>query len=117
MKKLLDLKSVVSEDRKYLIKEGKNIGKLKVKRISKKIKFYSEMIKYLETEPKEEFVVSEIKRLKKIINSKNSQYENWSENVCPTDVPLVKKRALFNKENDIPRLKTQLKNLQFLIED
>ena len=117
MKKLLDLKSVVSEDRNYLIKEGKNIAKLIVRRTSKKIKFYSEMIKYLETEPKEEFVVSEVKRLKKIINSKNSQYENWSENVCPTDVPSVKRRALLNKENDMSKLKTQLKNLQFLIED
>lgn len=116
MKTQSELRALIASNKEYLAKKGKQLKKPTINKISKEIKLHTDLLRYLETEPKEEFVVQEIKRLKKLIDSKNSQFEYWSEKVCSQDVPIKKRRALFNKENEIPKHRVQLKNLKTLID-
>jgi hypothetical protein len=115
MKTTANLKGLIASNRDFLNRNGKNVKKSVVNKTSKEIKLHTELLRYLETEPKEEFIASEIKRLKKVINAKNSAFDNWSEKVCSADVPIKKRRALFNKENEILKHRLQLKNLEFLM--
>jgi hypothetical protein len=115
MKTVDQVKTIINQNKKWLSTEGKEAKKPLRNKALKEIKLYSELLMYLETQPREDFVISEIKRLKRIIESKNSQFSNWNEKVCPEDVPVKKRRALFNKENEIPKYRAQLKNLEILI--
>lgn len=115
MKTTQYFKDVIASNRDFLRVQGKNVKKSVVNKVSKEIKFYTELLRYLETNPKEEFIASEIKRLKKLINAKNAQFENWSEKVCSKDIPIKKRRALFNKENEIGKHRLQLKTLEIIM--
>lgn len=115
MKTIAEIKQVIDSNRNFLLTQGKEAKKAIKNKATKEIKLYTELLRYLETEPKKEFVVAEIKRLKKLINSKNSQFDNWNDKVCSKDVPVKKRRALFNKENEINKHKVQLKNLGLLL--
>jgi hypothetical protein len=115
MKTTSDLKLVIRINVDFLKSQSKETKRSVINKSLKEIKLYKDLLNYLETEPKEEFVVSEIKRLKKLINSKNSQFNYWQEQVCSQDIPIKKRRALFNKENEINKHKLQLKNLEILM--
>jgi uncharacterized protein YlxP (DUF503 family) len=113
MKNTDDLKKEVAENIK-LMKQKKDAG-LKYKSISKKNEELTSVIRYLESNPKEEYLKAEKEKIQKIIDSKKSQFNYWAENVCSQDVFQTKRRALFNKEVGITDLSKRLKTLNYIL--
>lgn len=113
MKNTEDLKKEVADNIK-LMKQKKEAG-LKYKSISKKNEELTSINRYLESNPKEDFLKTEKDKIQKIIDSKKSQFGYWTENVCPQDVHQGKRRALFNKEVGITDLNKRLKALNFIL--
>jgi len=91
MKNITELKLEILENQKQM--RDSKIADRKYNSISKKNEYLTNIIMYLETNPKEEFLKSEKARMLKIISAKESQYNYWSSNVCPDDVD-VKKTSL-----------------------
>ena len=78
--------------------------------------YLKSVLLYLETNPNESFIRSEVERLKKLISSKESQYVKWSKDVCPKEIEVKKRKALFNRELGITVLKKHLKNNLFILQ-
>lgn len=78
--------------------------------------YLKSVLLYLETNPNESFVRSEVERLKKLISSKEAQYVKWSKDVCPKEIEVKKRKALFNRELGITVLKRHLKNNLFILQ-
>jgi hypothetical protein len=113
MKNTDDLKKEVAENVK-LMKQKKESG-LRYTSISKKNEELNSVIRYLETNPKEEYLKAEKDKIQKIIDSKKSQFAYWAENVCSQDVFQTKRRNLFNKEVGISDLTKRLKTLNYIL--
>ena len=54
--------------------------------------YLKSVLLYLETNPNESFIRSEVERLKKLISSKESQYIKWSKDVCPKEIDVKKRK-------------------------
>jgi hypothetical protein len=85
------------------------------KLLAKKNKFLQEIIMYLETNPKLEFLQSERDRLSKLISSKEEQYDYWSRNICDKSLEVKKRKSTFDRELGITNLKRQLKTIKFIL--
>lgn len=94
-----------------------DLKKSKIKQIVKQNEILTEMLIYLETNPKEEFLLSEKKRLKRIITAKQSQFYYWRTSVLTDTISQSKATRLFCKETGITGLRKQLKNLNFLLNE
>lgn len=113
MKKIEDLKIVVSENIK-LMKQNKEFNRSYTS-LSKKNEILKHFIAYLESNPSEEYLKEEKAKMQKIINNKESQFEYWSEHVCLKDVSPTKIRSTFNKEVGITDLKKRIKTLNYIL--
>jgi hypothetical protein len=83
-------------------------------RLRNRIKFLNQCILYIETNPPEHFVKSEIVRLDKFISTKLNAFpaERYKD-LCNKDFNKMKKEH--EKMFDIPKLRIQLKTLKFLL--
>lgn len=72
-------------------------------------------ISYLETNPSEQYLKSEKDKIQRIISSKTSRFDYWSENVCSQEILMTKRRALFDKEVGINDLKKRLKTMNYIL--
>lgn len=81
----------------------------------KKLGFYKNVLMYLETNPRIEFLQSEKARLEKIIEAKNSKYEYWIKNVVSHEVLEKDRRNLFNRETGITNCKRFLKSINYIL--
>ena len=84
------------------------------KATEKRIKYLNTIKLYLETSPNSEFIKSEVYRLKTAL----AVYETrFSQSIIPSETTQSVKlrRKQYEKENGVPKLKTQLKNLQFIL--
>lgn len=113
MKSLLEIKSEIENNNKSLLLDS--LTKRKKTSISKQNKFLREMMMYIETNPREEFLIQEKERLQKFIEAKEEQYVYWSANICDKKVDVNKRRALFNKEIGLTPIKKQIKTLSFIL--
>ena len=50
-----------------------------------------------------------------IVNTKESQFDYWSKNVCSQEVGITKRRSLFNKEVGITDLKKRIRTLNYIL--
>lgn len=85
------------------------------KAIGRKIKDLREVIMYLETNPNESFIKSEISRISSIIKAKSDGYQYWTKNICEKNIDVSKRKSLFNSQLGITSLKKQLKKLKYII--
>ncbi len=88
----------------------------KYKSISVKNQKIKELIMYLETAPKEDFLRSERIRMEGIVTAKESQYAHWSSNICPDSVEVKNRRSMFNTELGLVALKRQIKTLSYILQ-
>ncbi len=86
------------------------------KSLAKKNKFLQEIIMYLETNPRAEFLEFEKRRITSIISAKESQYEYWSKNICDKSLEVTKRKSTFDRELGIKNLKNQLKTINFILQ-
>lgn len=84
-------------------------------RVIKENAILREILMYLQTNPKEEFIISEREKVQKVLASKNFQFTFWVRNCCPDDLPVNKRRSVYNKEQGITILQHQLKTLNLIL--
>ena len=113
MKHIEELKKEVSENIK-LMKQRKESNR-SYSSISKKNEILKHFVTYLESNPSEEYLKSEKIKMQKIVNAKESQFEYWSNYVCPQDIIITKRRSLFNKEVGVTDLKKRIKTLNYIL--
>lgn len=77
--------------------------------------FLKDVLMYLETNPRIEFLQSEKERLENIIFNKNEKYNYWIENVVSLEVPKKSRRTLFNKETGIVDCRRFLKTINYIL--
>jgi hypothetical protein len=113
MKSLIEIRSEIENNNKSLLLDS--LTKKKKTSISKQNKFLREMMMYIETNPREDYLIKEREKLQNIIKSKEDQYIFWSANICDKKVDVNKRRALFNKEIGLIHTKKQIKTLNFIL--
>jgi hypothetical protein len=96
------------------IKNTSEMKKATENKLRKKISFLLQCISYIETNPSTEFIKSESDRLENFINSKMKEFNvNKYSMMSSKDFNSIKKE--FEKMYDIPKKRTQLKALKFLL--
>lgn len=76
----------------------------------------SEILPYLRTGPREEYLKNDLERIERTIARKQKQYSKWLKNACPEDLPEHKRKPLFNKETGITQLNKNKKTLKYILE-
>jgi len=85
------------------------------RRMSKENKKLKAALFLLETNPREDFLRAEIERINSIIQSKEDQFKYWFDNVCPRDIEPRKRRAYYNREFGLGKMKEQISFLKFVL--
>ena len=111
MKKIESLKLEITQNEEFALfidcdKKKKSLGK--------KNKELREVIMYLETNPNELFIKSEIVRVNKVIQAKLDGFDYWSKNICDKSVEVNKRKSIFNSQMGLTGLRRQLKQLKFI---
>lgn len=83
-------------------------------RLRKRIQFLHTCILYIETNPDKEYIAAQIKMVETKIELRmrgfdESQFKDWSKR------DFSKMKKIYEKEYDIPKLKTQVSAMKFLI--
>jgi hypothetical protein len=113
MKTVQEINVAISDNVALIKRNGTPLRTYKL--LAKKNKFLQEIIMYLETNPKLEFLQSERDRLSKLISSKEEQYDYWSRNICDKSLEVKKRKSTFDRELGITNLKRQLKTIKFIL--
>lgn len=94
-------------------REIRNLIKENPKRVKQKVSELRGYIRYLETNPSEEFVRSEYERLKKEIKVLESRFESWLE--VPRHRITPNPESVYEQESGISTRKKQTKALKYLL--
>lgn len=78
-----------------------------------RIPILNECLMYLETNPSEEFVASEIERIEKKINNRMLDFALPEDKVSKKEYSTL--RTAHENKHEIPRLRTQVKMLRYLL--
>lgn len=102
----------VNQEIKSLNEEALEAGEKRIKAIKKRLEELHLYKLYLETKPREEFLIQEVERLKKTINSVESHFNDWIMfNAAKYKNPYL----AYKNEMGVPALKKQLKTVEYLI--
>lgn len=104
MKTIEDIKNKISQEIEYCFNES---DPKKNKKSKEAITYFRGVILYLETFPSEGFVLKEIGRLEKIIQSKESYVKSLGVN--------KKIQSEILSSFDIPRIKKQVDTLKYIL--
>lgn len=80
----------------------------------KRAKFLSACETYLQTGATNEFITSEYKRITRLITVIATRFDAWRKQAFMPDKTEKQVRSFYNKENQVPKLKKQLKTLIYL---
>lgn len=116
MKTITKIKALIKDNLAELEVPGVVITKRAQNAIIRKDKFLKEILMYLETNPKLEFLNKEKERLSTLIIAKESQFERWSKNICDKSLEVSKRKSTFDRELGIKNLKNQLKTINFILQ-
>jgi uncharacterized membrane protein YheB (UPF0754 family) len=83
-------------------------------KLRKQIQFLRFCIKYIETQPAKDFLVTELSSIeKKITLRMNAFDESKYSNIARSEVSKIRKE--YEKMHEIPKLKTRIKTIKFLL--
>lgn len=114
MKTLREVKKQIAQNERAAYQKG--ISDAQYKKIARETENLRIAQKYLETEPSENYLKTELDRLSRVVKAKMDQYDYWFSNVKPFDVEPKDAPAYFNRENGLAHLRKQIKFLQFILE-
>ena len=89
--------------------------KIAPKKVSARLEFLFQMIAYLKTAPSENLLLDQKAEIQRLLEVLRKRYPEWLRCMAPNDVAPEKRKALYEKENEIPKLRKQLKTLDFLL--
>lgn len=113
MRSIFELEEEIKEDRHELKSKGSAIEEDVLKNAMKSIFFKEEVVSYLKTDPTMEFIKSEIGRLTNRSTLIKKGFIDWIPTVKYSSEE-SKKRAYY-KEMGLPKVKTQLKALLYIL--
>lgn len=97
-------------------KTGGVLGKKKeLKRLKAMLPTLKSAILYMETNPSEQFLINEKNRVNRMINNRMDSFPEPLQEVSLSVLKKAKKE--FEKEHEIPKLRTQLKMINYLLKD
>lgn len=104
-----EMNSIILEYRKTL-KIGENVAK--IKRLDKQYSFLKQMLTYLETAPREGFLIESKQSIKKKLISIDNGYEQWK---IYNEKKYKNPKKQYHKECGVGELKNKLKTLNYLL--
>lgn len=96
-------------------KSKKEIPSAKLTRIENKIEYLRGIKKYLESEPRQEYVEAEQKRLRDMASRIDDRFPAWCKSMAPKDADPKTWRTMFNRETGLTKVKKQLKTIEFIL--
>lgn len=105
----------INAEKQELLKEleGEERARI-VSKIKEKLDLLKVCVMYLRTDPKEDYLISEEKRISTMIQTRIEMFdEKKYDKLVKSEVSKI--RNAFYKGWDIPHLKTQLKTIQYLL--
>lgn len=86
------------------------------KKLTDEIKTVRQLIRYLETNPSEQMVRMQITETRRKLSFMPDRYDRWFDKLSKNEkqTPPPKLKAIFNKEHEVPKLRTQLQTLNRL---
>jgi len=120
MKTVIDIKKEIKENAERIILANKDIdqkinvkgNKSLIKRIEKENQLLRQCELYLKTNPREEYLKSEIVTLKDRVNSINSHFGEWVEF---NGGKFKNLQSAYKTQTGIPKILLQIKTLKFLL--
>lgn len=91
-----------------------DIKPLVLAKILKRLKFLETCVTYLESGATDEFITLEYIRVGRILNVITKRYDVWRKQAFMPDKTEKQIIAFYNQENQVPKLKQQLKALTYL---
>lgn len=89
--------------------------KAKFTKEKSRINFLNHVLAYLETEPREEYLLREQSRLSALIDSTNSRFVWWCNYAAPSDVAPNDRKAYFAKITGLATYRKQLRAINFIL--
>jgi hypothetical protein len=84
-------------------------------RLMSENEFLKSIALYLETNPKQEYLLWKREQLNSILSAKLSTYSYWNEHVCPNDVPKDKREELFEENEDLKSIRKHIKSIEYIL--
>ncbi len=91
------------------------VNKKEAEKLMSENEFLKSIVLYLETNPKQEYLLWKRERLNSILSAKLNAYSYWNENVCPNDVPKDKRKELFEENEDLNSIKKHIKSIEYIL--
>lgn len=119
MKTLLSVTGEISVLRQYVADNTpkKGAASPQVKKKLKELEFLKAVQFYLQSNPSQQFIEAEVKRISERIESVNSRFDYWCKCIAPKNVDPKEYRAMFNKEMGVTAFRKQLTTLEFILND
>jgi len=83
---------------------------------NKQIRLLLQYKSYLETDPRESFVESELARIENIITIYDSRYDQWLKNTPKALLEGKDERKFYESMHEYSALKNQIKTLKYLLD-
>lgn len=115
MKNVKEIKEEIETIQSELRDDLTKMSDSKFTRLKNRIEFLVGLILYLESNPNETFLQSEIDRIENSIKKANENYEYWCKYNAPKDVDPKKYRTMFNQVTGVAKFKKQLKTIEYLL--
>ncbi len=115
---MITLKTVnvqVEQIKSSLEKATKDRDIKEVKKLSKRLEYLNGIKFYLESQPSENFLKSNLNEIKKRIASLSSGFGEWLKSVDKKDSDPKKLKTRFNTEMGLGKMKNQIKTLEFIL--
>lgn len=103
--------SQLKKEKLQLLKTGLHSSKEK-----RQLELITNAILYLETNPREEFMRSEVRRIEAIINSKKAGYGDYIINNSLT-LDAKKQKSQFQSEMGFTEMRRKIKLIKYLLEE
>lgn len=115
MRTIKEVSGEIKNLRKYALKSKSDGDEKESKKAIREVNFLKNVLWYLETSPREEFLKSELIKLTKRVDNINEHYANWLKNDKPPSVLPEKAKSFYAKEMGVPLLKSQIKTITYIL--
>lgn len=118
MRTLADIKAEIAQCLAAAVIYGSNREDTEYKKLQKKKKFLDEIEKYLETNPREEFMRKEFERVKDLKHRIDSveRFNDWLKMQTPNGKDAAWWKTQYLKEFDRPKIAKQYTVLSYVLE-
>lgn len=112
MKTISQINLEIEQEIELFDKEKNNKKKGK---IYAKVLFLRFCVRYLETNPNEDFLIKTKENISERISKLKDNYDYWSSNICDKGVEVKNRKSMFFRNIEINELNKRVKTLDYLL--